>query len=890
MIAAAFVIWFAASTALDWASGYLSALSDYLGAAATMTQRREAVVAPAPRKLEDAVAAIAVPWKWDILHRWKPGRRMEPSGSPATADLLQTHKVTGEEHSLGDRLLIVYDRDLCIKEEDDPNDAIVFFHPADVPTAQKCELSCQLVGVVHFFDSCFDTPRAVELWNTRVAIRVLANYVVVLGGTKNLADYILQQQADMLLRLLRFYHKSFPDMIQGYSGGEPFAARVREFCNSCLPVCCGPKDQLSNLFMAVPTLKLPDAASNVYTKGFALLEGLQKMPGVLASCVLFDERVLASQFTPEITHLLLLAATSKNRLSMQDVPVKYPIPPAVRLVNVYLETPWLRDLAVINKQSNESPKELDKYVEGPVDDRKLSTGSLHSIQDPDGQHAEKYPPAQEDKDKEMERADSLSDVDSTMSSQETNRSSSCAPLIPAVLQATGKQSLPDSDFLSDFDSAEDTDFTGPYASLKRLTELQDTVADCLRISQENLATDKRRRRRAASRKSKRDLRKYVSKPDLRSILRDIDEAQGQECQESRVSAGAYRCDDTNIFQDYDAGIGFDAAGLFYQAQMMHTPSLLSHHNSQRSKVTTMSKQVTTRQPQSQLLYDLYTKKFQRALTKFGEMCSSLGRSKERSVKQGLFSSLRNTCESRPEPEVTDAQELLRQDNGFELPPVVQVELGEALDVPIEETNPVYRKREAGDGAGSPQPNGAPAQEQPKHESERLCSADSRDQRSVTEGDTSRTGAQCELRRSTLFIQRYCNMACLVLLSDAAEENEHFIYSLWKRCIAELGDLEVAARSWQHQDSQPTNGTKGAEVCFNSKLCSLRGTLDAQEEVKKQHIQLIQSAHGEFLRSSSINNINALSLGKTWIQATRSEDHESFKVMTDDKDFLLTPTV
>ncbi|XP_050024131.2 uncharacterized protein HPS4 isoform X1 [Dermacentor andersoni] len=891
MIAGAWIIWVAATSVFDWARGYLAGRDflDYfvgtLDAPILALQGSVGVGAKASSttKMEDAVASLSVPWKWDILHLWKHGEWLRNRRHPATAALLQD-KPAGEEHSLDDRMLLVYDRDLCTKEEDNPSDAIVFFHPADMALEQKCDLCCQLVGVVHFFNSCFDTPRAIELRSSRVAVRVLDNYIVILGAPKSFANYVLQQQMDLFARLLRFYHKGLADMKKVCSSGEPFAERVREFCNCCLPVCCGARDQLSNLFRAVPTLELPEAASNVFTKGYAHLEELQKMPGVLASCVIFNGRVLASQFTPEITQLLLLAATSKERLAMQDVPVKYPIPPAVRVVNVYLEASWLKDLAIINKQSNESPKELDKYVdEDAADDEESLSRSANLIQEQDthddGTH---QLPAPEDK--EPERADSLSDVDSAMSSQTTNQSSPSAPLASTILQATGKRSLPDSDFLSDFDSAEDTsDGAGPDACLRRLADLQYTVADCLRISQENLATDSTRRRRSSYRNSKRNLRKYVSRPDLNRVLKDIEEVQGQEC---TAAATPYRHDpDANVFQDYDAGMGFDAAGLFYQAQTMVPPTVISHPKSQRTKDTAVtSDEVTTCQSHNQILFGLYRRKFQRALTKFGEACSSLSRSKEGLPgKKSLLAALHKTYVRPPESKAAKAEQDAPKENilnTFDLPPVVQVELGEALDVPMENSNKPFRKHKD-DGGGLLHLYSTHAPEQPENGSEEVCSAEDFRRCTVLSDDDIRTDTQCELRRTTLFVQRYCNMACLVLLADAAEENEDFIYSLWRRCIAELGDLEVAARSWQQRDTQPENARACAEVCYNSKLSSVRGSLPTLEEHKQWHFRSIQCAHGEFLRSSCINNINALSLGNTWIQATQCEDHECFKVTTDD---------
>lgn len=852
----------------------------------------------ASRKMDDAVASIAVPWKWDILHRWKYGGRLQTKRHAAASEPLDG--TTADEAGFNDRVLILYDRSLCTKEEDDPSDAIIYFHPAEMTPDERCDLCCQLVGVVHFFNSCFDTPEILELKRTRFAVRILGSHIIVLGATKSLSGYALQQQIDMLTQLLRFYHGSLQDMEQVCSSKDSLNERVREFFNSCMPVCCGPKDQLSNLFRAVPTLKLPEAASNVYTKGYSFLEELQKMPGVLAGCIVFDEKVLASQFTPEITQLLLLAATSEERLAMQDVPVSYSVPPAVRLVNVYFEAAWLKDVAAINKHSNENPKDLDRYAEEAegADDPESLPGSSHSLrEDAILQRTELLPPA-EDKKEPEELADSLSDVDSTRSSQTTNQSSIGAPPTSAtVLHMAGKQSFPDSDFLSDFDSAaEDTDIIGPEACLRRLAELQETVADCLRISQENLAIDCPRRRRATHRGSKRRLRKYVSKPDLRRLLKDIDEAQSMECDgRARSGAATYRYGDCDAYQSYDACLGYDAAGLFYQAHTMHAPSLFSHFSKNKSKkeiTAPTSKEVAVFQPHSQLLFGVYAKKLQRAFTKVGEAsCSALSLSLEKASaqKRSLFARLRKVGTGSAASEVVTTELLVTKEVGektFELPPVVQLELGEALDVPVEKPNRSSVKRTTeGSSPGSRRDcqSDSFAGEQPGNGSgQRLCGEEHVGQCSALEDKSTRTDARCALRRVTLFVQRYCNMAGLVLLSEAAEEDEAFVYSLWRKCIAELGDLEVTTRSWQERSNDlSSKATKDAEVCYSRSLHSIRGSLPSHGEQTRWHLHSIQSAHGKFLSDARINNINALSFGQTWIQATRSDDHEVYKVTADD---------
>lgn len=76
-------------------------------------------------------------------------------------------------------IVFVYDSERCQKEEDDPNNAVVYFYPSWVSEQQRLALCGQLMGVTQFISSAFAPPNIMSLQSGKFAIRNIGHYILV---------------------------------------------------------------------------------------------------------------------------------------------------------------------------------------------------------------------------------------------------------------------------------------------------------------------------------------------------------------------------------------------------------------------------------------------------------------------------------------------------------------------------------------------------------------------------------------------------------------------------------------------------------------------------------------------------------------------------------------
>jgi hypothetical protein len=76
-------------------------------------------------------------------------------------------------------IVFVYDTHRCQREEDDPQDAVVYFHPGWVNDQQKLALCGQLMGATQFFLSSFSCPNIIALSSGKFVIRQFGRYIMV---------------------------------------------------------------------------------------------------------------------------------------------------------------------------------------------------------------------------------------------------------------------------------------------------------------------------------------------------------------------------------------------------------------------------------------------------------------------------------------------------------------------------------------------------------------------------------------------------------------------------------------------------------------------------------------------------------------------------------------
>jgi hypothetical protein len=78
------------------------------------------------------------------------------------------------------QIVFIYDRLCCQKEEDDPKDAILYFHPKEIVEEKRIAICGQLMGITHFLHDTFSSPKILTLENGKFALRNFGKqYVLV---------------------------------------------------------------------------------------------------------------------------------------------------------------------------------------------------------------------------------------------------------------------------------------------------------------------------------------------------------------------------------------------------------------------------------------------------------------------------------------------------------------------------------------------------------------------------------------------------------------------------------------------------------------------------------------------------------------------------------------
>lgn len=76
-------------------------------------------------------------------------------------------------------IVFVYDTTKCRKEEDDLDQAVIYFHPAWVSLTQRLALAGQLMGVHFFLATSFSTPRFITLQGGKFVLKKFGQYILV---------------------------------------------------------------------------------------------------------------------------------------------------------------------------------------------------------------------------------------------------------------------------------------------------------------------------------------------------------------------------------------------------------------------------------------------------------------------------------------------------------------------------------------------------------------------------------------------------------------------------------------------------------------------------------------------------------------------------------------
>ncbi|KDR12556.1 Hermansky-Pudlak syndrome 4 protein [Zootermopsis nevadensis] len=232
-------------------------------------------------------------------------------------------------------IVFVYDTQRCQREEDDPQEAVLYFHPGWVNDQQRLALCGQLMGATQFFLTSFSCPNIISLNSGKFVIRQFGRYILTTGTDQNIPDWVLVHRADTLNHLIQFYHKDLETVSSVIGPGmNQFSNKLNQIFETYIPIL----PYAANIFGNIPTVRLPKSASNIFLEALQILQCCREKNGVLGGAVLFQNKVVASQLSSALTKRLICSDPCRIKLPAESVSTPFHLPVGVQLLHVYVES------------------------------------------------------------------------------------------------------------------------------------------------------------------------------------------------------------------------------------------------------------------------------------------------------------------------------------------------------------------------------------------------------------------------------------------------------------------------------------------------------------------------------------------------------------------------
>ncbi|KAG5337832.1 HPS4 protein, partial [Acromyrmex heyeri] len=231
-------------------------------------------------------------------------------------------------------IVFVYDTAKCCKEEDDPAEAVIYFHPAWVSLTQRLALAGQLMGVHHFLTTSFSAPRSITLQGGKFVLKKFGQYVLAVGTDRNIHDWILERRADTLESLLKFFHCDLVQILESLNNDRNrFTEKLYQMFETYLPIL----QHSANLFSNIPVIKLPKSASNIFLEGMQVLQHCQEINGILGGALFYNNKIVSTQLGADLTKQIVITDPYRIKAPAERIPTEFHLPIGVQLLQVYIE-------------------------------------------------------------------------------------------------------------------------------------------------------------------------------------------------------------------------------------------------------------------------------------------------------------------------------------------------------------------------------------------------------------------------------------------------------------------------------------------------------------------------------------------------------------------------
>ncbi|ODM90842.1 Hermansky-Pudlak syndrome 4 protein [Orchesella cincta] len=235
------------------------------------------------------------------------------------------------------QIVFIYDTLSVRKEEDDPRDAILYFHPDCIPEERRIAICGQLMGITHFLVDTFSAPKILTLDNGKFAMRKFGRqYILALGCSSVTPDWLLEKQADILYNLTIFFHRDIKSILQSVNGDRlVLSSRLSLIMDHYIPISQHHGDLFALTFGILPILNLPKSASNISLSAAVVLQTCLMKQGVLGGIVMYQNKVLSVELMQELAQKLSFIQPYQLPPA-EPAKLQFACPPGVQLFTVYL--------------------------------------------------------------------------------------------------------------------------------------------------------------------------------------------------------------------------------------------------------------------------------------------------------------------------------------------------------------------------------------------------------------------------------------------------------------------------------------------------------------------------------------------------------------------------
>ncbi|XP_048729101.1 uncharacterized protein LOC125646657 isoform X2 [Ostrea edulis] len=235
----------------------------------------------------------------------------------------------------------------------------------------------QLMGMSEFLSCTISQspPCIFSLKKGKYCLKRIGDYSFGLEGNFGDSNNQLKQQLDFLYNSFVMYCGSILNIKHQYSGDHKgFLRELRGIWDILYPCGSWHDSFLTQAFQIQPSLNIPKGKGELFLQASNILQSSQRRPGVLVGLIMYKNRVLCTQASPQLSRKLILVTPQLPCLSLNT---EDNLPVGIRLVTIFLTNEEYSAIRVKRNAGNQHCKS-SKFVWTTYNSENQSSGRAQS--------------------------------------------------------------------------------------------------------------------------------------------------------------------------------------------------------------------------------------------------------------------------------------------------------------------------------------------------------------------------------------------------------------------------------------------------------------------------------------------------------------------------------